>query len=57
MYPLAGEEGLEPPTPRLTAVCSDQLSYTPILATSTGLEPVTSGVTGQRSNHLSYGAI
>lgn len=57
MYPLAGEEGLEPPTPRLTAVCSNQLSYTPILATSTGLEPVTSGVTGQRSNHLSYGAI
>ena len=30
MYPLAGEEGLEPPTLRLTAECSDQLSYIPI---------------------------
>ena len=30
MYPLAGEEEFESPTLRLTAECSNQLSYTPI---------------------------
>ena len=30
MYPLAGEEEFESPTPWLTAMCSNQLSYTPI---------------------------
>ena len=30
-FKMAGEEGLEPTTPRLTVACSNQLSYTPMV--------------------------
>jgi hypothetical protein len=46
--------GLEPTTPALSKRCSNQLSYTSVMAEWTGLEPATSAVTGQRSNQLSY---
>ena len=40
-YSLAalGEEGLEPPTPRFVAVCSNPLSYTPLTLSWT--DPIT----------------
>ena len=38
---LVGQSGLEPPTSRLSVVCSSQLSYWPLLVEVTGLEPVT----------------
>ena len=28
---VVGQGGLEPPTPRLSSVCSNQLSYSPVL--------------------------
>src|SRR3954467_631195 len=41
---LVGLGGLEPPTPRLSSVCSNQLSYRPLLAsrpaTSTHAQPI-----------------
>ena len=49
--------GLEPTTPALSKRCSDQLSYTSVMAERTGLEPATSAVTGQRSNQLSYHSV
>ena len=42
---LVGLAGLEPATPRLSSVCSNQLSYKPILVSSmvenNGFEPLT----------------
>ena len=38
---VVGQSGLEPPTSRLSVVCSSQLSYWPVLVEVTGLEPVT----------------
>ena len=35
-----GPGGLEPPTPRLSSVCSNQLSYEPLLVNSGGAERV-----------------
>ena len=49
--------GLEPTTPALSKRCSNQLSYTSVMAERTGLEPATSAVTGQRSNQLSYHSV
>ena len=30
LYPMVGTSGLEPPTSRLSGVCSNQLSYVPV---------------------------
>jgi hypothetical protein len=38
-HSLVGLGGLEPPTPRLSSVCSNQLSYRPPLLTSQGSFP------------------
>ena len=41
---MVGPGGLEPPTPRLSSVCSNQLSYEPILSKMVepnGFEPMT----------------
>ena len=46
---MVGQSGLEPPTSRLSVVCSSQLSYWPVLVESTGIEPVTSCLQGRRS--------
>ncbi len=61
-----GPGGLEPPTPRLSSVCSNQLSYGPKNFTSAdyqyisrtaklmepiGFEPTTSCVQGRRSSN------
>ena len=49
---VVGQSGLEPPTSRLSVVCSSQLSYWPVrllLVESTGIEPVTSCLQGRRS--------
>jgi hypothetical protein len=49
--------GLEPTTPALSKRCSNQLSYTSVMAERTGLEPATPAVTGQCSNQLSYHSV
>ena len=48
---LVGWSGLEPPTSRLSGVCSNQLSYQPMfnLVEMIGFEPVTSCLQGRRS--------
>ena len=39
---MVGPDGLEPSTPRLSSVCSNQLSYEPlILVEPNGFEPMT----------------
>jgi hypothetical protein len=45
MAPLVGLGGLEPPTPRLSSVCSNQLSYRPVSACG-ALQPI--GVDARR---------
>lgn len=48
-------EGVEPPTPRLRAERSGQLSYTrKVLVPTAGLEPATRRLEGGRSVQLSY---
>lgn len=64
---LVGLTGLEPVTPRLSSVCSNQLSYRPsflpspffslalpTLVEARGLEPRTSSLQSWRSSQLSY---
>ena len=55
---VVGQSGLEPPTSRLSVVCSSQLSYWPVSLTSSllrymveisGIEPLTSCLQGRRS--------
>ena len=46
---LVGQSGLEPPTSRLSVVCSNQLSYWPILVEISGIEPLTSCLQSRRS--------
>ena len=46
---LEGQSGLEPPTSRLSVVCSNQLSYWPILVEISGIEPLTSCLQSRRS--------
>ena len=51
---LVGQSGLEPPTSRLSVVCSSQLSYWPssivkIMVEIIGIEPMTSCLQGRRS--------
>ena len=55
---VVGQSGLEPPTSRLSVVCSSQLSYWPIsfgssgcfkLVEISGIEPLTSCLQGRRS--------
>ena len=41
---MVGQTGLEPVTPRLSSVCSNQLSYRPLLdwvVEASGFEPLT----------------
>ena len=38
---MVGWNGLEPSTSRLSAECSNQLSYQPILVDMNGIEPMT----------------
>ena len=64
LCPLVGQSGLEPPTSRLSVVCSSQLSYWPmfsefsrrvsfptklLLVEISGIEPLTSCLQGRRS--------
>ena len=46
---VVGQSGLEPPTSRLSVVCSSQLSYWPILVEVIGLEPMTPCLQSRRS--------
>ena len=50
---MVGSSGLEPPTSRLSGVCSNQLSYEPKrrgkLVEINGLEPLASCVQSRRS--------
>ena len=54
---LVGQSGLEPPTSRLSVVCSNQLSYWPVswefllsrLVEISGIEPLTSCLQSRRS--------
>ena len=61
---MVGPGGLEPPTPRLSSACSNQLSYEPIarqrvrdqsaatvMVEPTGIEPVTSCLQSRRSTN------
>ena len=54
LWKVVGQSGLEPPTSRLSVVCSSQLSYWPIFAhfflvEISGIEPLTSCLQGRRS--------
>src|SRR6266851_5360974 len=40
---LVGLGGLEPPTPRLSSVCSNQLSYRPVSAGHVNAQPISVG--------------
>ena len=44
---LVGSSGLEPPTSRLSGVCSNQLSYEPIMVEVSGFEPLTPCLQGR----------
>ena len=46
---VVGSSGLEPPTSRLSGVCSNQLSYEPILVEVSGFEPLTPCLQGRCS--------
>ena len=46
---MVGESGLEPPTSRLSGVCSNQLSYEPVLVEVIGFEPMTPCLQGRCS--------
>ena len=46
---LVGSSGLEPPTSRLSGVCSNQLSYEPIMVEVSGFEPLTPCLQGRCS--------
>ena len=48
-FGLVGSNGLGPSTSRLSGVCSNQLSYEPILVEVIGFEPMTSCLQGRRS--------
>ena len=50
---LVGSSGLEPPTSRLSGVCSNQLSYEPIVVEDKRVELLTSCLQGRRSSQLS----
>ena len=39
MGTITGEEGLEPPTPRFVAACSNPLSYTPFFSVENNPTP------------------
>ena len=47
--PLVGSNGLGPSTSRLSGVCSNQLSYEPILVEVIGFEPMTPCLQGRCS--------
>ena len=51
---VVGSSGLEPPTSRLSGVCSNQLSYEPIVVEIKRVELLTSCLQGRRSSQLSY---
>ena len=46
---LVGSNGLEPSTSRLSGVCSNQLSYEPIMVEVIGFEPMTPCLQGRCS--------
>ena len=46
---VVGSNGLEPSTSRLSGVCSNQLSYEPILVEVIGFEPMTPCLQGRCS--------
>ena len=46
---VVGSNGLGPSTSRLSGVCSNQLSYEPIMVEVIGFEPMTSCLQGRRS--------
>ena len=48
---MVGLSGLEPPTSRLSGVCSNQLSYQPSLVEISGVEPLTSCLQSRRSTN------
>jgi hypothetical protein len=50
---VVGQTGLEPVTPRLSSVCSNQLSYRPfvVLVEARGFEPRTSSLQSWRSTN------
>ena len=48
---LVGSNGLEPSTSRLSGVCSNQLSYEPILVEVIGFEPMTPCLQGRCSTN------
>ena len=51
---LVGSNGLGPSTSRLSGVCSNQLSYEPIVVEIKRVELLTSCLQGRRSSQLSY---
>ena len=48
---LVGSNGLGPSTSRLSGVCSNQLSYEPILVEISGIEPLTPCLQGRCSTN------
>lgn len=50
---LVGSNGLGPSTSRLSGVCSNQLSYEPVLVEVIGFEPMTPCLQGRCSSQLS----
>ena len=46
---VVGSSGLEPPTSRLSGVCSNQLSYEPVMVEVSGFEPLTPCLQGRCS--------
>ena len=46
---MVGSSGLEPPTSRLSGVCSNQLSYEPVMVEVSGFEPLTPCLQGRCS--------
>ena len=54
-YKMVGQAGLEPATPRLSSVCSNQLSYRPFILVKmvevTGVEPMTFCLQSRRSTN------
>ena len=46
---MVGSSGLEPPTSRLSGVCSNQLSYEPMMVEVIGFEPMTPCLQGRCS--------
>ena len=51
---MVGSSGLEPPTSRLSGVCSNRLSYKPetkAMVEINGIEPLTSCVQSRRSTN------